>query len=57
MDDLPVNIMFILMVPEQEVDKHLKTMAMLAARFESEEYREGLITARHNQELFERALL
>jgi PTS system nitrogen regulatory IIA component len=57
MDDLPVTIMFILMVPEQEVDKHLKTMAMLAARFESEEYRNGLITARHNQELFERALL
>lgn len=57
MDDLPINIMFILLVPEQEVDKHLKTMAMLAARFESGDYREGLITALNDQQLFERALL
>lgn len=57
MDDLPVNIMFVLVVPEQEVDQHLKAMAMLAGRFESPEYREGLLTARHNEELFERALL
>lgn len=56
MDDVPVNIMFVLIVPEEEVDKHLEAMAMLAKRFESAEYREGLITARHNQELFERAV-
>jgi PTS system nitrogen regulatory IIA component len=56
MDDLPIDIMFVLLVPEQEVDHHLKAMAMLASKLDSEDYRKGLITAKNNQMLFERAI-
>ena len=55
LDDQLVNIMFVLLVPEEEVDEHLKTMAMLAAKFDSEEYRANLIDASNNQDLFDRA--
>jgi len=55
LDDQLVNIMFVLLVPEEEVDEHLKTMAMLAAKFDSEEYRANLIDAPNNQDLFDRA--
>ena len=55
LDDQLVNIMFVLLVPEEEVDEHLKTMAMLAAKFDSEEYRANLINAPDNQVLFNRA--
>jgi nitrogen PTS system EIIA component len=57
LDDQPVNIMFVLLVPEEEVDEHLKTMAMLAARFDSEEYRSNLVNASDSQDLFDRACL
>lgn len=56
-DELPVNIMFVLLVPIHEVDNHLKAMAMLAERFESSEYREDLRAASSGQELFESALV
>ena len=55
-DDIPVNVMFVLLVPIPEVDNHLKAMAMLAERFESSKYRDGLREARTGQELYERAL-
>ena len=55
LDDQLVNIMFVLLVPEEEVDEHLKIMAMLAAKFDSEEYRANLIDAPDNQALFNRA--
>lgn len=57
LDDQLVNIMFILLVPEEEVDEHLKTMAMLAGKFDSKEYRANLIDAPTNQDLFERACI
>ncbi len=56
-DDIPVHIMFVLLVPEEEVDEHLKTMAMLAEKFSSPSYRENLLAARDDRDLFERALL
>ena len=55
-DELPVSIMFVLLVPTQEVDNHLKAMAMLAKRFESSIFRENLSNASNSKELFERAL-
>ena len=56
-DDVPVHIMFVLLVPSQEVDEHLKTMAMLAEKFGSPAYRESLLAARDDHDLFERALV
>tara|TARA_B110000263_G_scaffold233950_1_gene231243 strand:- start:480 stop:956 length:477 start_codon:yes stop_codon:yes gene_type:complete len=57
LDDLPVKIMFVLLVPESETEDHLHTLAMLARRFESEAYRDGLLAARSNDELFQQALI
>ena len=54
-DDEPVRIMFVLLVPSEEVDQHLQTLAMLAERFESDEYRRSLLTA-IDAELYKRAI-
>ena len=56
LDDLPVKIMFVLLVPESETEDHLHTLAMLARRFESEGYRDGLLSAGSDDELFQQAL-
>ena len=55
-DDEPVNIMFVLLVPASETTEHLATLAMLAERFQIEEYRKDLIAAKNNAELYEHAL-
>ena len=54
-DDDPVRIMFVLLVPANETDKHLAALAMLAERFDVPSYRESLITAGNDKELYERA--
>ena len=57
LDDLPVRIMFVLLVPQHETEDHLHTLAMLAQKFESEMYRNGLLEAKDSRELFEVALM
>lgn len=54
-DEEPVQIMFVLLVPEDEVNDHLEALAMLAERFESESFRESLFQATSDQDLYERA--
>lgn len=55
-DDIPVNIMFVLLVPETETEKHLSTLAMLAERFDQIGFRENLIQAGSNERLFSEAI-
>ena len=55
-DDKPVSIMFVLLVPTSETSEHLATLGMLAERFQIKRYRKGLITAKNNEELYNRAL-
>ncbi len=55
-DDKPVQLLFVLIVPGEEVDEHLQALGMLARRFESREYRESLLRATGDKELFERAV-
>lgn len=55
-DDEPVRILFVLLVPAEEVEDHLHTLAMLAERFESEDYRRNLLTAADDSELYKRAI-
>jgi PTS system nitrogen regulatory IIA component len=55
-DDEPVSIMFVLLVPAFETTEHLATLGMLAERFQIKTYREDLITAKDNEELYKRAL-
>ena len=55
-DDEPVSIMFVLLVPAFETTEHLATLGMLAERFQIKRYRKDLITAKDNEELYDRAL-
>ena len=55
-DDQPVNVLFVLLVPTEEVDEHLQVLAMLASRFESADYRKSLINAKQNSELYQLAI-
>lgn len=55
-DDELVNIMFVLLVPASETTEHLATLGMLAERFQIKTYRKDLITAKDNEELYQRAL-
>jgi PTS system nitrogen regulatory IIA component len=55
-DDKGVQIMFVLLVPAAETSQHLATLAMLAERFEREDFRESLINADDNNDLYRRAL-
>lgn len=55
-DDKPVRILFFLLVPQSEEREHLHTLAMLTERFESEAYRESLLTADDNLALYKAAI-
>ncbi|XOV87268.1 MAG: PTS sugar transporter subunit IIA [Pseudomonadota bacterium] len=55
-DNQPVQLLFVLLVPGEEVDEHLQALGMLARRFESSEYRESLLSASGDRDLFERAV-
>lgn len=55
-DRSQVNLLFVLIVPEEEASEHLKVLAMLASRFDSEQYREALFAANNAEELFAAAI-
>lgn len=55
-DDTGVSVMFVIIVPSEEVDEHLQLLGMLARAFESAPYRDNLRDARTSQELYERAI-
>tara|TARA_R110001592_G_scaffold185680_1_gene429798 strand:+ start:74 stop:553 length:480 start_codon:yes stop_codon:yes gene_type:complete len=55
-DNEKVRVMFVLIVPEDEVDNHLKVLAMLAKRFETETYRNGLVAAKNHRALYDSAI-
>ncbi|MDZ7686851.1 MAG: PTS sugar transporter subunit IIA [Gammaproteobacteria bacterium] len=55
-DDEPVRILFVLLVPKNEVEDHLETLALLATRFENTSYRQRLFEARDDEELFNEAV-
>lgn len=55
-DDEPVKIIFVLLVPSEEVEQHLQTLAMLAQHFESDDYRRSLLSATDDAALYKRAI-
>lgn len=55
-DGQAVRIMFVLLVPDAETTEHLKTLGMLAERFQDEDYRDSLLNADSKQALFEAAI-
>jgi len=55
-DDELVKVLFVLLVPQEEVDEHLQVLAMLAKRLDSEKYRNSLIAADQHQTLYRSAI-
>ena len=54
-DREPVRILFVLLVPTEEVDEHLQVLATLASLFDQAAYREALLQANTDAALFEAA--
>ena len=44
-DGRPVNLLFVLLVPEQATEQHLQVLSELAQRFSDRVFRESLLTA------------
>lgn len=55
-DRKPVDIVFVLLVPEEATEQHLQTLSMLAQKFNNSEFRDSLRQAKNSQDLFERAI-
>lgn len=55
-DRKPVDIVFVLLVPEEANEQHLKTLSMLAEQFSQSSFRERLRDARSTSELYEIAV-
>ncbi len=56
LDNQPIDLLFVLLVPEQATDQHLQTLAMLAELFSQNEFREKLRNAQTNDELYKAAI-
>jgi PTS system nitrogen regulatory IIA component len=54
-DGQPVDVLFVLLVPEEAHDEHLAVLAALAQRFSDPAYGQALREASSNQSLFEAA--
>lgn len=54
-DGKPVDLVFVLLVPEANPEQHLKTLSHLAALFNEAGFRDQLRTAQNAETLFQRA--
>lgn len=55
-DSEPVDLLFVLLVPEQATDEHLKVLSELAQRFSNAEFCNNLRQAENNEALFSAAM-
>lgn len=55
-DDKPVDLLFVLVVPDEATQEHLNILAGLAERLSDADYCQGLRAARSNEELYQRAV-
>ena len=55
-DDKPIDILFVLLVPEEATDEHLLTLKTLAELFSQAEFRKSLRNAEHNEALYHAAI-
>lgn len=55
-DARAVDLVFVLLVPEENPEQHLKTLSHLAALFNEPRFRDGLRAARNTDELFRAAV-
>lgn len=52
-DNLAVDILFALIVPEESTDEHLQVLALLASMFSDETFREKLRQSSNNEETYQ----
>jgi len=52
-DRKPVDIVFVLLVPEEATEQHLKTLGMLAEKFNQADFRQHLREASSSEELYQ----
>lgn len=55
-DNLPVDLLFVLIVPEQGTDEHLQTLAQLARLLDQSEFRNELRKSQSSEALFAAAM-
>jgi PTS system nitrogen regulatory IIA component len=55
-DDQPVDLIFALIVPEEQNDEHLATLARIASIMQNDQSRQSLRQCNNNEELFNTAL-
>jgi PTS system nitrogen regulatory IIA component len=53
-DRKPVDIVFVLLVPEEATEQHLQTLSMLAQKFNDEDLRNKLRQATSSEDLYQR---
>ena len=56
LDEQAVDLLFVLLVPEEACDEHLQTLGQLAQLFSRQEVRDALRAAPDNQTLYETAI-
>ena len=52
-DNLPVDMLFALIVPEESTDEHLQILALLASMFNDETFREKLRQTKNKEEIYQ----
>jgi len=55
-DGRPVDLVFVLLVPQQNPEQHLKTLSHLANLFNDDDYRKELRQATDNHQLYQAAV-
>ncbi len=55
-DSRPVDLVFVLLVPEDNPEQHLKTLSHLAALFSQQSFRDGLRAASDDETLYHAAV-
>lgn len=56
LDDQPVDLIFALIVPEEQNDEHLATLARIASLMQDDQSRQSLRRCNNNEELYKTAL-
>ena len=56
LDDQPVDLIFALIVPEEQNDEHLATLARVAAIMQNDQSRQSLRQCSNDEDLFNTAL-
>ena len=55
-DEKPVDLIFVLIVPEEQEEEHVRTLAVLAEKFHSKSFCDSLRNSQNNDELYQHAI-